>query len=88
MWGAEGERDTSVSCYAKRGSLAAVYSATVLAWLADNSGNLDGTANFLDRRLADIARIPKITKPVRSVISAGERIANILMQGLAKRHSR
>jgi hypothetical protein len=25
---------------------------------------------------------------VRSVISAGERIANSLMQGLAKRHSR
>jgi len=53
-----------------------------------NSGNLDGTVDFLDRRLADIARIPKITKPVRSVISAGERIANSLMQGLAKRHSR
>ena len=88
MWRAAGQRDTSFSFYTKRGSLAAVYSATVLAWLADNSGNLDGTVDFLDRRLADIARIPKITKPVRSVISAGERIANSLMQGLAKRHSR
>ena len=88
MWRAAGQRDTSFSFYTKRGSLAAVYSATVLAWLADNSGNLDGTVDFLDRRLADIARIPKITKPVRSVISAGEWIANSLMQGLAKRHSR
>jgi ubiquinone biosynthesis protein COQ9 len=60
----------------------------VLAWLADSSGNLDGTVDFLDRRLADIARIPKITKPVRSVVAVGERIANSLMQGLAKRHSR
>ena len=88
MWRAAGQRDTSFSFYTKRGSLAAVYSATVLAWLADNSGNLDGTVDFLDRRLADIARIPKITKPVRSVISAGERIANSLILGLAKRHSR
>ena len=88
MWRAADQRDTNFSFYTKRGSLAAVYSATVLAWLADNSGNLDGTADFLDRRLADIARIPKITKPLRSVISAGERIANSFMQGLAKRHSR
>ena len=88
MWRAAGQRDTSFSFYTKRGSLAAVYSATVLAWLSDNSGNLDRIVEFLDRRLADIARIPKITKPVRSVISAGERIANSLMQGLAKRHSR
>ena len=88
MWRAAGQRDTSFSFYTKRGSLAAVYSATMLAWLADNSCNLDGTADFLDRRLADIARIPKITKPVRSVILAGERIANSLMLGLAKRHSR
>ena len=88
MWRAAGQRDTSFSFYTKRGSLAAVYSSTMLAWLADNSCNLDRTADFLDRRLADIARIPKITKPVRSVISVGERIAKSLMQGLAKRHSR
>ena len=74
MWRPSSHPATSFSFYTKRGSLAAVYSATVLAWLADNSGNLDGTVNFLDRRLADIARIPKITKPVRSIISAGERI--------------
>ena len=88
MWRAAGQRDTSFSFYTKRGSLAAVYSATVLAWLADNSGNLDATVAFLDRRLADIARIPKITKPVRTLMSAGERFASSFMQGLAKRHSR
>jgi len=88
MWRAAGQRDTSFSFYTKRGSLAAVYSATMLAWMADNSGNLDGTAAFLDRRLADIARIPKITKPVRTIMAAGERFASGIIQGLGRRHSR
>ena len=38
----------------------AVYSATMLAWLADNSSNLDKTVGFLDRRLADVAQNTKI----------------------------
>jgi ubiquinone biosynthesis protein COQ9 len=88
MWRVAGQRDTNFSFYTKRGTLAAVYSATMLAWLADNSGNLDKTAGFLDRRLAEVARIPKLTKPMRVFMSAGERFAGTIMQGFAKRHSR
>ena len=76
------------SFYTKRGTLAAVYSATMLAWLADNSLDLDKTVGFLDRRLADVARIPRLTKPVRTFMSAGQRFAGTIMHGFAKRHSR
>ena len=88
MWRAAGQRDTNFSFYTKRGTLAAVYSATMLAWLADNSGNLEKTVGFLDRRLADVAQIPRLTKPVRNFLSFGQRFAGAIMQGVAKRPSR
>ena len=88
MWRAAGQRDTNFSFYTKRGTLAAVYSATMLAWLADNSSNLDKTVGFLDRRLADVARIPRMTKPVRKLMSAGQRFAGTIIEGFGKRHSR
>ncbi len=88
MWRAAGQRDTNFSFYTKRGTLAAVYSATVLAWLADNSSNLEKTVGFLDRRLADVARIPKLTKPLSTFLSGGQRFADTIMRGFAKRHSR
>ena len=88
MWRAAGQRDTDFSFYTKRGTLGAVYSATMLAWLADNSSNLDKTVGFLDRRLADVAKIPRLTKPVRTFMSVGQRFVGGMMQGFAKRRSR
>ena len=88
MWRAAGQTDTDFSFYTKRGTLGAVYSATMLAWLADNSSNLDKTVGFLDRRLADVARIPRLTKPVRTFMSTGQRFVGTIMQGFAKRRPR
>lgn len=88
MWRAAGQQDTNFSFYTKRGILAAVYSSTMLAWLSDNSGNLDGTTAFLDRRLVDVSRIPKVTKPMKTIMSVGERVASSIMQGFTKRYSR
>ncbi len=88
MWRVAGQRDTGFSFYTKRGILAAVYSATMLAWLSDNSGNLDGTTAFLDRRLVDVSRIPKLTKPVKKIMSVGGRFAGTFMQGFTKKYSR
>ena len=82
MWRATGQQDTDFNFYTKRGTLAAVYSATMLAWLADNSGNLDASVTFLDRRLGDLARIPKITKPLQAAASVGQRFARGLTDGL------
>ena len=75
MWRAAGDTSTDYNFYTKRASLSAVYSATLLAFLSDNSADMDKTEAFLDRRLADIARIPKLTKPARGMADMAGRMA-------------
>jgi ubiquinone biosynthesis protein COQ9 len=60
IWYAAGDTATDFNYYTKRALLASVYSATLLYWLNDRSEGEADTALFLDRRLADIARIPKL----------------------------
>ena len=84
MWRAAGQRDTDFSFYTKRATLAGIYSATLLAWLADNSGSMTATETFLDRRLRDISRIPKMTAPAKAVMSAGKRVAMGLFSRMAR----
>jgi ubiquinone biosynthesis protein COQ9 len=52
--------------YSKRGMLAGVVGATVLFWLNDTSEGCTDTWDFLDRRLADVARFGKATGKMRS----------------------
>jgi ubiquinone biosynthesis protein COQ9 len=85
MWRAAGQRDTDFSFYTKRATLAAVYSATLLAWLADSSGDMSATEAFLDRRLSDVARIPQMTSPARSIFAAGQKLAEGLVSGVGRR---
>jgi ubiquinone biosynthesis protein COQ9 len=85
MWRAAGQQDTDFSFYTKRASLAAVYSATLLAWLADTNGDMAETEAFLDRRLKDVARIPQITSPARSIFAAGQKLAAGFVGGLGRR---
>jgi ubiquinone biosynthesis protein COQ9 len=59
VWHAAGDTATDFNFYTKRGLLAAVYSATVLYWLDDRSEGCAETWAFLDRRLADVLRVPK-----------------------------
>ena len=88
MWRAAGQTDTGFSFYTKRATLAAVYSATLLAWLSDNSGDMSKTSAFLDRRLANVASIPKATAPLRGVKVAGEQIARTILKSIGRRHAR
>jgi len=87
MWRAAGQRDTDISFYTKRATLAAVYSATLLAWIADTSGDPAAIEGFLDRRLRDVSQIPKATAPLRSFVSTGQRLAEGMFQvvGRARR---
>ena len=87
MWRAAGQQDTDFSFYTKRATLAAVYSSTLLAWLADTSGDPAVIEGFLDRRLVDVARIPKATAPMRSVMEGGRRFAEGVF-GAARRRAR
>lgn len=65
IWAAAGDTSTDWNFYTKRGLLAAVYGSTVLCWLDDVSeGNVE-TWDFLDRRIADVMRIPQLPARVR-----------------------
>jgi ubiquinone biosynthesis protein COQ9 len=57
IWYAAGDSATDFSFYSKRATLAGIYTATVLYWLEDRSPGFADTRAFLDRRLADVARI-------------------------------
>ena len=57
IWYAAGDTATDFSFYSKRATLAGIYAATVLYWLEDRSADFADTRVFVDRRLADVARI-------------------------------
>ena len=57
IWYAAADNATDFSFYTKRATLAAIYVATLLYWLEDRSPGFADTRAFLDRRLAEVARI-------------------------------
>lgn len=65
MWYAAGDNATDFNYYTKRGLLAGVYGSTVLYWLNDDSEGREATWEFLDRRIGDVMRIPKLQARVR-----------------------
>ncbi len=75
MWRAAGDTSTDYNFYTKRATLLAVYSATLLAFLADNSADIAKTEAFLDRRLADVTRLPKMARPARGMADMAMRFA-------------
>jgi ubiquinone biosynthesis protein COQ9 len=62
IWYAAGDRSFDFNWYTKRATLAAVYGATVLYWLADESEGFKDTWDFLHRRLADAVALIKWRK--------------------------
>jgi ubiquinone biosynthesis protein COQ9 len=65
IWIAAGDTATDWNFYTKRGLLAGVLSSTVLFWLEDKSEEHADTWAFLDRRIADVMNIPKISERVQ-----------------------
>ena len=62
IWYAAGDHATDFSFYTKRVTLAAIYGTSLLYWLEDRSPGSADTREFLDRRLADVARISAARK--------------------------
>jgi len=62
IWQLAGDSSTDFNFYTKRMTLATVYSSTILFWLNDNSIDKKRTAEFLDRRLANVAGFGKWKK--------------------------
>ena len=60
MWRLAGDTATDFNHYTKRLTLSAVYTATLLAWLDDDSEGWSATSAFLDRRLADVMKFEKL----------------------------
>lgn len=61
IWYAAGDNSADFSWYTRRASLAAVYGATLAYWLREPE-DLEATLDFLDRRLADLARIGTVRR--------------------------
>ena len=54
-----GDRSTDYNFYTKRALLAGVISSTALYWLEDKSAGCTDSWAFLDRRIADVMKIPQ-----------------------------
>lgn len=59
MWRLAGDKSTDFNHYTKRMTLGAVYGATLLVWLDDQSEAWSDTAAFLNRRIDDVMRFEK-----------------------------
>jgi ubiquinone biosynthesis protein COQ9 len=68
IWRAAGDRSADFSWYTKRAILTAIYSATLLYWLRDAGEDDAATLAFLDRRLADHARLHRMMGRVEGML--------------------
>ncbi len=59
IWNAIGDTSQDINWYSKRATLSAVYSATVLYWLGDDSDGHTATWAFLDRRIENVMQFEK-----------------------------
>ncbi len=66
IWRALGDNSADVNWYTKRMTLSAVYSATVLYWLGDDSAGKAATWEFLSRRIEDVMRFEKAKADFRA----------------------
>lgn len=66
IWTALGDTSDDVNWYTKRATLSAVYSATVLFWLGDDSADHQATWEFLDRRIENVMQIEKFKAQVNA----------------------
>ncbi len=84
MWHLAGDQSVDFFCCTERATLSAIDSATMLCWMSDGSGRTAEAWAFLDRRLADLAELPRVlagvrrkvegfTRPLESVLSAAAR---------------
>lgn len=64
MWWCCGDGSVDFNYYTKRASLGAVYSATMMYWLNDDSENFEETIQFYKRRLQDVISAVKTRKEI------------------------
>lgn len=62
MWHAAGDRSADFSWYTRRATLAGVYGTVLAYWVRDDDPEVEDALDFLDRRLADVARLGKLRR--------------------------
>lgn len=67
IWSGLGDKSEDVNWYSKRATLMAVYGATVLYWLGDDSADLAETRRFLDNRIDGVMRFESVKSTLRKV---------------------
>ena len=80
IWRRAGDRAVDFNFYSKRALLATVLSSTTLYWLDDKSENHAKTWGFLDRRISDVMKIPKVKANLKNMI-------DLALNPIAKRWS-
>ncbi len=79
IWRLAGDTATDLNHYSKRTILVAVYGATLLAWLDDESEAFADTAGFLDRRIGEVMRFEKAKAQLMP--APGERFSLVRLLG-------
>jgi ubiquinone biosynthesis protein COQ9 len=64
-WRGIGDTSTDFNFYSKRATLSLVVSSTMLCWMSDESGDLEPTADFLDRRIENVMQFEKAKAQVK-----------------------
>lgn len=64
IWLTIGDLSDDINWYSKRATLSAVYGATVLYWLGDQSADHAATWAFLDRRIENVMQFEKLKADV------------------------
>ena len=68
-----------------RSTLAGVYSAVLLYWVANSSAERSRIEAFLDQRLREVAMIPKVTAPAKKAAEMGIKMASRMMGRMSMR---
>ena len=67
IWDGLGDRSSDINWYTKRTALSAVYAATALYWLGDDSPQNEATRSFLDRRISGVMRFETTKARLRKI---------------------
>ena len=77
MWYAAGDDASDFNYYTQRGLLVPVYTTTALYLLADTSDGHADTWAYLDRRIADVMKVPAIMSRIKAALSSLPRPSRI-----------
>ena len=80
IWKFAGDSSKGRTFYSKRLILAGVYSSTLAYWLAEETRSIEGSEDFLDRRLDNVKNIGEISKHSIQLLERTKQKLNTLIK--------